>query len=300
MSSIIFDYSSKKSGWSFDEDFWQLQIPSISLDNNSSEVFEFSENFEIKSRNAWSYIISESHIIGYYEKKVNSSHIRFETNNAYNDLFKIIGDKKLYRIWNYIPEINTCTNNLEHYRSFSIGRSDSFTDNFKKDSLVDNICSASAVGSIDDTLIFYFIAGSIPPKHFENTDQVPAYNYPDTYGPKPPLFARATKVLNKNNISNVYISGTSAVIGHESHGEGDLLSQIQITLKNLEKISSIIGTAKDNAISARTYIRNSEDFPVIKELVNQSFLKSSHNIYVQADICRKELLLETELNYFIG
>ena len=57
-----------------------------------------------------------------------------------------------------------------------------------------------------------FLAGRAVPRHFENPRQVPAFEYPAQYGPRPPSFSRATAVKAGEG-RWIFISGTAAVVG---------------------------------------------------------------------------------------
>jgi chorismate lyase/3-hydroxybenzoate synthase len=130
----------------------------------------------------------------------------------------------------------------------------------------------------------------------ENPRQVSAYRYPQTYGPSSPIFSRATIAPQ----GALLISGTASIIGHASHHIGDPTAQLDETLRNVD---ALIGQAarqrNDLAASLRpttclkVYVRDASQLTQI-----DAHLRARHpditTVYLGADICRGELLLEVE------
>lgn len=188
------------------------------------------------------------------------------------------------RMWNYVGGINEHDQDRERYQLFCAGRHDAFVAaGYHHD--VD-LPAASAVGMRGRGLIVYFLAAREPGVQVENPRQIAAYHYPREYGPKSPSFSRAT-VWN----DRVFISGTSSVLGHATVHHGDVLAQLGETLQNIEAVLAQTGRTLDNVISAKTYIRRASDYDLIATRLG-SVLPS--NIYLEADICRADLLLEIE------
>ncbi|MEA2464930.1 MAG: chorismate lyase / 3-hydroxybenzoate synthase, partial [Acidobacteriota bacterium] len=146
--------------------------------------------------------------------------------------------------------------------------------------------AASAVGMQGRGLIAYFLAAREPGMQVENPRQVAAYNYPPQYGVKSPSFSRAT-VWN----DAVFVSGTSSVIGHATVHHGDVLAQLDETLRNIDVVLGQTGRTLADVVSAKTYVRNASDYDAIAHRLAPLF---ANNIYVEADICRADLLLEIE------
>src|SRR5215207_7623292 len=108
--------------------------------------------------------------------------------------------------------------------------------------------AASAVGCSGTRLEVIFVAGETAPTHFENPEQIPAYHYPVEHGPRAPSFARATVVRNGPR-TWTFISGTSAIKGHETIAPGALERQLECTLDNLRLIATQCGLGDDLAAS---------------------------------------------------
>lgn len=188
------------------------------------------------------------------------------------------------RMWNYLGDINEEEQGRERYQLFCAGRHDAFVAaGYHHD--VD-LPAASAVGMRGRGLVTYFLAAREPGVQVENPRQVAAYRYPAEYGPKSPSFSRAT-IWN----DRVFISGTSSVLGHATVHRGDAGAQLEETLLNIETVLAQTGRTLKNVISAKTYIRHASDYDLIASRLN-GLLPS--NLYLEADICRADLLLEIE------
>ncbi len=220
----------------------------------------------------------------------------------YDELFELTRDQYLFRIWNYVPEINSGPGDQERYRQFCVGRSESFHRAFGSDEVA-YMPAGTCVGIEGDALVVLFLAADSQPDHHENPNQTPAYRYPRKYGPKSPSFARAT-TGTINGAHHRYISGTAAVLGHESQALGDLAAQIEITCDNLEQIvaQTLAGTpysaADQTFLSGKVYLRDPSHYAQAHALLQKRFPKYADTfIYLCSDICRKDLLVEIELAF---
>lgn len=219
--------------------------------------------------------------------------------NLYRALFEATDGLNLYRMWNYAPFINHGEGDDECYRRFCEGRAIAFAERFG-DGAVDAIPAGSCVGAEGDRLVVAFLAGSAAPRHFENPRQVPAYRYPRIYGPRSPSFARAT-VAETDGFRYGFVSGTSAVSGHESVGIGDLDAQMRITRENLELMLGTCGIDARSptlrSAAGKVYLRRSENFEQARAFMDTAFPRFAPSlIYLRSDICRRELLFEAELS----
>src|SRR6185295_16228459 len=149
----------------------------------------------------------------------------------------------LYRIWNYVPGINTLTDGFENYRAFCQGRSLAFEAEAGA-GFPRVLPAASGVGTHDGCLSVVFVAGSAVPRHVENPEQVPAYRYPAEHGPRAPSFSRAT-VVQIGDRRFTFISGTSAIKGHATVAPDALLDQLDCTLDNLRLVSKEAGSGEN-------------------------------------------------------
>lgn len=190
------------------------------------------------------------------------------------------------RMWNHVGDINAHDEGRERYQLFCAGRYDAFASAGYH--LSTDLPSASAVGMRGRGLMTYFLAAREPGVQVENPRQVAAYFYPAQYGPKSPSFSRATVWRD-----TVFVSGTSSVVGHATVHQGDVAAQLDETLRNIEVVvaRALSGGTLANVIAAKTYIRRPEDTALIAERLATVFPR---NLFVEADICRADLLLEIE------
>lgn len=187
------------------------------------------------------------------------------------------------RMWNHVGDINS-VEGYERYQRFCVGRYEAFeAAGYHLDT---DLPAASAVGMRGTGLTTYFIAARTPGVQVENPRQVSAYRYPRQYGPKSPSFSRAT-VWN----GVVFVSGTSSVVGHETVHAGDVDAQLDETLRNIDVVLSRAGHT--NVVAAKTYIRRASDYERIARRLEQVY--PQNHLLVEADICRKDLLLEIEV-----
>lgn len=220
---------------------------------------------------------------------------------AYDYIFQSIRKYNypyICRIWNFIPNINEISNGNERYKLYCYGRALAFQNNYEiypsatgigdfGDSI--NICSISTVENIH--------------KNIENPNQTPAYKYPSAYGIKPPSFARATYSGYSQNVNNIYISGTASILGHETVFKGDIKKQCDTTISNIEVLISqsnlqSYGIAQNYSLNdidfIKVYIKNEDDFPIVKYVCTEAFSADKTIVYLKADICRQDLLVEIE------
>lgn len=199
------------------------------------------------------------------------------------------GYQHVLRMWNHVGSINAENDGLERYRSFCKGRYEAFAGAGYE--LAADLPSASAVGMAGTGLVTYFIAGRAPGVQVENPRQVSAYRYPPEYGPRSPSFSRATVF---NNL--VYVAGTSSVVGHASVHVDDIRAQVEETLRNLELVmsASLPGATLQDAVAVKTYIRRDADFAEVARLLRPALPQTCELMFLEADICRSDLLVEVE------
>lgn len=220
--------------------------------------------------------------------------------DAYREMIAFVretGYPHFLRIWNHVGRINESDDGLERYRRFSVGRHEAFAEagyRFEND-----LPAASAVGSHEESLVIYFLASKRAPICLENSRQVSAFQYPPLYGPRSPSFSRAA-VVRWDDRAQLFLSGTASIVGHKSMHISDVGKQLDETFQNisvlLERASEIerdLAFDFSSLVSLKVYIRNDSDFPLIQSKV-AALLPDLDVSYVEADICRKELLLEIE------
>ncbi|HVJ54212.1 MAG TPA: hypothetical protein VM689_17230 [Aliidongia sp.] len=222
----------------------------------------------------------------------------FETvvEHAYRGLFDFLDAVPCgtpVRFWNYLPHITEEEDGMERYRRFNVGRHDAFSDRLTLP--VPPV--ASALGGKVGKPLIYFLAAREPARTIENPRQVSAYAYPPIYGPRSPRFSRAATHGN-GGAPSLLISGTASIVGHESLHRGDLAAQLGETLEN---IRLLIGEGERQGLppgrtgwALKAYLRHAEDYEAVHPAVERMFGADCQCLYLSADICRPELLVEIE------
>jgi chorismate lyase / 3-hydroxybenzoate synthase len=275
-----------------------IQIEAPVLGGTATEEI-FSPTVPVASDAGISLFRSGSLLLGYAQAPFVANELAARTEAIYRRVLAVTHGRHLYRIWNYVPEINMRTGGIENYRAFCQGRSLAFEATLGG-SFQPQLPAASAVGCQGRRLEVIFVAGEAPPTHFENPEQVPAYFYPLKHGPRAPSFARAT-VGNDGPARWTFISGTAAIKGHETVAPGALDAQIDCTLDNLRLIAQAAGQPIEPSSAGATrrhfkvYLRDAGDFKTVRTRLERELLSPADQvIYLQADICRAELKLEVE------
>ncbi|MGJ7613907.1 Rid family hydrolase [Variovorax sp. GB4R4] len=224
---------------------------------------------------------------------------------AYRDLFNTLDQagapQHLQRIWNYLPQINADGGGLERYRQFNQGRQEAFLEAGR--AAFEGAPAACALGIHQGALSIRFLAGQQAPLPVENPRQVSAYRYPETYGPRSPTFSRAAlSDIGDGNIA-LFISGTASIVGHETLHHGDVLEQTRETLRNLQAVvdaANARGTAKFSLseLDCVVYVRHPSDTEAVRSILEGTLGAEApmarHAVYLEADICRSDLLVEIE------
>lgn len=229
--------------------------------------------------------------------------VRSATRQAYGLILDALAESPAYslvRMWNYLGGINEGQKDLERYRQFSIGRADAFRDGGIRD---EDTPVGTGIGTPEGTGLT--IVGLASRRNFlpvENPLQVSAFSYPRQYGPSSPKFSRSG-ILPTRDGALFLISGTAAVVGHESASPYQTAPQVKATLKNLsalaqaasERNSGSGNWALDQRSCVRVYLRDAADHEMVREALAKALaVPDSQVVYLQGDICRRELMIEIE------
>jgi chorismate lyase / 3-hydroxybenzoate synthase len=219
--------------------------------------------------------------------------------DSYARIFRLLdaqGLPHLWRLWNYMADINGESDGLERYRQFNMGRGDAFEAGAR--SVVGRVPAACALGVASGPLTVAFLAGPTPIVPVENPRQVSAFLYPDRYGPRSPTFSRAA-LVHPPGQEILFVSGTASIVGHETVHPGDVRAQTAESLDNIEAVlAEASGRARTGSfalsdLGLRAYVRHPVDLDAVREVMVQR-LGDAPVTYVQADVCRADLLVEIE------
>jgi chorismate lyase / 3-hydroxybenzoate synthase len=227
-------------------------------------------------------------------RAVPAERIAAESEQIYREALQGLaraGFPHLLRIWNYVPAINAGCGEDERYKQFCGGRAAALRD-LQLDPA--GLPAASAMGcAAHQPLHVTFLAGRIAGRHLENPRQLSAHRYPPTYGQHAPCFARATLLGRR-----LLISGTAAIVGHESQHPGDVDRQLRCALDNLLVLMDHACAEGDarrvEDLRVRVYLRHPEHLARVREAVEADLPALTSAVYLQADVCRRELLVEVE------
>lgn len=222
------------------------------------------------------------------------------TEAAYEAIFELLearGYQTVLRFWNYFPAINRESHGMERYRQFNIGRQDAFLTHGRP--VIDKVPAACALGSAGGGLQIAFLAARANVVGVENPRQLSAYHYPSQYGPRSPTFARAG-LVSLGGRDMLFVSGTASIVGHRTLHRGDVAAQTRECLHN---IAAIVAEANRqtpaagfrlDALAYKVYVRHSEDMATVRREMTQFIDAPVSAVFLQADVCRAELLVEVE------
>jgi chorismate lyase/3-hydroxybenzoate synthase len=215
----------------------------------------------------------------------------------YRTVFDSLHDAQLnaVRIWNFVPQIQAAVGNGDRYMAFNAGRFAAYADWFgNPDDFPRAMPTASAVGTGGSTFWIHVLASKSSGTPVENPRQIPSYRYSRRYGVRPPCFARATKLG-----CMLFIGGTASIVGEDSHHVGDISVQTRETLRNL---AALIATAthmpESDALGAlrdvRVHISDPNHADRVLQILDAALPQPIEMEFVEAQLCRRELLVEIE------
>ncbi len=136
----------------------------------------------------------------------------------------------------------------------------------------------------------------------ENPQQTPAYAYSASYSPQAPQFSRAMALVLGEYITT-WISGTASIVDSESRHSGDVEAQTEQTIDNIERLiapenfsrhgAEGLGATLNDLAKIRVYLKRATDLEKCRAICARRF-GPVPALYIVADICRPELLVEIE------
>jgi enamine deaminase RidA (YjgF/YER057c/UK114 family) len=136
----------------------------------------------------------------------------------------------------------------------------------------------------------------------ENPQQTAAYDYQVKYSPQSPKFSRAMAVVQGHFISTL-VSGTASIVNARTCHVGDIARQTEQTIENIERLIAPENFARHGLPGAgatlkdiaklRVYVKHQHDYEKCREVCERR-LPRVPAIYLHADVCRPDLLVEIE------
>ncbi len=247
--------------------------------------------------------------------------IRVQSDNLFEKISKVLDVEGLevsdiFRQWNYIPQITAVdVEDYQHYQAFNDSRSEFYR---KADWTKNGYPAATGIGMDCGAVTVDLIA--VKPLNskyriipVDNDLQLAAHVYTQEVligaegdvveGRSTPKFERAKALGCSEDGYICFISGTAAIRGEESMQSDDAATQTTLTMENVEHLISDhtcniynieLSTKVREIHSARAYVKFPKDTESIKEVVEERWPDTSV-IYLLADVCREELLIEIEV-----
>jgi enamine deaminase RidA (YjgF/YER057c/UK114 family) len=193
--------------------------------------------------------------------------------------------RDVMRTWIYLPEME------RDYAGLNRARREFFTARG-----IDPIPASTGIGAglvpevHDICLGFYAVkstAGTV-----RTVMTTPTLNEAPEYGSD---FSRGMRVEERNKVS-LLVSGTASIdeSGSSVH-VGDLEAQVDRMLVNVSALLEGQGAGFNDVVSAITYVKHPEDAPRLRQKFHEARFEGFPNVLVEAEVCRPELLCETEL-----
>jgi len=154
--------------------------------------------------------------------------------------------------------------------------------------------AATGIGQAAGGVVLDFVALDAPGATItplSNPRQTDAHRYSRAVlageGRCAPKFERAKRIRH-GGMETILVSGTAAIVGERSIAPGDVAAQTATTIANIRAL-----TGSRRLSRLRAYVKRTADFPAVRRLCTDAF-GNIPAVYVQADICRPELLVEIE------
>lgn len=224
-----------------------------------------------------------------------------------------VGFDQVVRTWIYVNQITDGPDGCQRYQELNRARTDFFRDRHlcaksRARSAPEIIYPASTgIGTSGRQIVMSCMAlDSHRPDVFlmplENPQQTSACDYAAKYSPHSPKFSRAMAVVQGHFITTL-VSGTASIVNARTCYFGDVVRQTEQTLDNIKRLiapenfsrhgmAGSGATLRDIA-KLRVYVKRQEDYERCREVVERR-VPNVPAIYLHADVCRPDLLVEIE------
>jgi enamine deaminase RidA (YjgF/YER057c/UK114 family) len=274
----------------FDEALWKERIAS---DEYSSAVLFQRDGTEI--------------LVGHVRSNFYAG-CRENSEAVFGSLEKLLkgagfGFDHIIRQWNYIETLLAHDGLNQRYQEFNDVRSSYYKDCFA----AKGYPAATGIGMNCGGVIIEFVALKSPDAislPVNNPEQVAAYVYSKdvlvgSNHKTTPKFERA-RYLDLFGKKQLLISGTASIRGEKTVGTGNPEEQTHVTIQNMQRLycADILNPAAGAVLHpvyghARIYLRNRNDYKQVKKTF-RSYYGNLPVVYLVADICRNDLLVEIE------
>lgn len=235
------------------------------------------------------------------------------------------GLDQVCRTWFYVPGILVQQGDVQRYQQLNDARA-AFFDRPRPHHLLARLLppgwaspggaggypASTGIGVSAGPLVVELEALDAPPGAalafpIENPQQRPAFDYPRDVlvgagELATPRFSRGL-VEVAGGLARVRVSGTASIHGSRTLHPGDAASQTATTLEliellvsqeNLARYGLGRGLALAELAQLRVYVKQPEDLPRVRRICEKRCGDALPVLYVQADVCRADLLVEIE------
>ncbi|WP_394706705.1 hypothetical protein [uncultured Draconibacterium sp.] len=211
----------------------------------------------------------------------------------------------IVRQWNYLEDILGFDGEEQRYQEFNNVRSNAYGKAFEQSGYP----AATGIGMTHGGVLIEYVAvksKEVYTQPVDNPDQVSAHRYTEEVlvgeacnQKTTPKFERA-RYFSYRNKKMIFISGTASIIGERTVGIGDAAKQTEITIHNMQRLyaDEVLAALPDDVANpkfghARVYVKNRKDYSKICNVVKKVY-GDLPVVYILADICRDDLLVEIE------
>ncbi len=209
------------------------------------------------------------------------------------------------RQWNYIENITGFDDRDQRYQQFNNVRSAVYVNHFGRNGFP----AATGIGMNRGGVIIEFVAVDIPGAvslPIDNPEQISAHCYSGKVLEGGHSALKATPKFERARFfecfgqKQIFISGTASIRGENTVALDDPAKQTEITIQNMQQLYSpkSLKTVTSDSLHpayghARVYVKNQDDYSAIKK-VFEGYYGQLPVVYILADICRDDLLVEIE------
>ncbi|MDC6382021.1 Rid family hydrolase [Pseudomonas graminis] len=215
----------------------------------------------------------------------------------------------LLRTWIYIGDITRGPHEATRYQLVNAARKAVFQEyRVGIEQRVAKFPASTGIGTPGEALHLGYLSCKIESPDLrvvslENRQQNSAFHYPQQESHIAPLFSRAIAILGAAE-AMIFISGTASILGSKSTNLGDVREQTRQTIANISTLlcARLLSdydcyppnTGLQTIESYTVYVKFRTDFEIVKEVCDSILPRHAVATYVEADVCRSELLVEIE------
>ena len=210
--------------------------------------------------------------------------------DLYLNAFEIaasLGFSVLERSWNFIENINGFADGQgqTQYHRFNAGRCGAFgaQKTFKP-------AASTGIGTGPADSGYHFLFCKTPVLCFENDRQTSSWDYPEAYGSKPPMFARA--VLNPAT-GAFWVSGTASIRDSRTLWPGDAARQSAVAAENIARLCELAG-ADPLGMHFALYAPDAQGAGHLANALRGALNPQARFVWLPSEICRPDLAVEAE------